>query len=267
MSNIRHPSPQADPLVRCTSVGFSTGYHWRRDGIDWGVLLWASRGATAVTIDARVWVIAPHQAVWVPASTAHSVRMSGRGTLRQIHVSPSCRDGFPAVPTSIPVEPLLRELLRRIGAVGVLRADEAHESRLFALLQDEVERAACAETMRADQSRTLPMPTEKRARRAAELLREEVSLERDVAEIAREANASVRTLERLFRAETGLSLGAWRRRARVIHAMQLLADGAAVTAAGIATGYATTSAFVQAFRREVGVTPGAFGRRTGRPDH
>lgn len=83
-------------------------------------------------------------------------------------------------------------------------------------------------------------------------------------EITRDAHASVRTLERLFRAETGLSLGAWRRRARVIHAMELLADGATVTTAGLATGYATTSAFVQAFRREVGVTPGSFGRGTGR---
>jgi AraC-like DNA-binding protein len=246
------------------SVGFSTGYHWQRDAMDWGVLLWASRGATAVTIDAQVWVIAPHQAVWVPAGVGHSVRMSGRGTLRQIYVSPLCRDVFPLLPTSIAVEPLLRELLRRIGAMGTLHADVAHESRLLALLQDEVSRVVSAERMLVDESRTLPMPTEVRARRAAELIRAHVSLERDVVEIASESHASVRTLERLFRAETGLSLGSWRRRARVIHAMQLLADGATVTAAGIATGYATTSAFVQAFRREVGVTPGVFRRGTDR---
>jgi AraC-like DNA-binding protein len=264
MSNLRQLGPSPDPLVRCLSVGFSTGYHWQRDGMDWGVLLWASRGATAVTIDARVWVSAPHQAVWVPAGVGHSVRMSGRGTLRQIYVSPSSGMVFPAVPTSILVEPLLRELLRRIGAMGTLRAEVAHEGRLLALLHDEVTRTVSAERMLSDQTRTLPMPTDPRARRAAELLRAEVSLERDVADIASESHASVRTLERLFRAETGLSLGAWRRRARVIHAMQLLADGATVTAAGIATGYATTSAFVQAFRREVGVTPGAFGRGTVR---
>jgi AraC-like DNA-binding protein len=264
MSNIRHSAPTPDPVVRCMSVGFSTGYHWQRDGLDWGVLLWASRGATAVTIDARVWVIAPHQAVWVPAGVGHSVRMSGRGTLRQIYVSPSCRDAFPAVPTSIVVEPLLRELLRRIGAMGVLHTAIAQESRLLALLQDEVTRVVSAERMLADESRTLPMPTDPRARRAADVLRTAVSVERDVTDIARAAHASVRTLERLFRAETGMSLGAWRRRARVIHAMQLLADGATVTAAGLATGYATTSAFVQAFRREVGVTPGAFARGTWR---
>ena len=245
------------------SVGFSTGYHWRRDGLDWGVLLWASRGATSVTIDTRVWVIAPHQAMWVPAGVAHSVRMSGRGTLREVYARPDSRGAFPVAPTSITVEPLLRELLRRIGAMRVLHAEEPAESRLFAVLVDEVAREAAVAPRYVDRSRELPMPADPRARRAAELLRAEVSLEHRVAEIARDAHASVRTLERLFRTETGLSLGAWRRRARVIHAMQLLADGATVTAAGMATGYATTSAFVQAFRREVGVTPGEFGLRTG----
>lgn len=249
--------------MRCMSVGFSTGYRWQRDGMDWGVLLWASRGATTVTIDARVWVIAPHQAVWVPPYIGHAVRMSGRGTLRQLYVSPLCHIAFPTEPTSITVEPFLRELLRRIATLGTLRGEVAYEERLLALLRDEMTRDASADQRRTDQSRTLPMPTEPRARRAAELLRAEVSLERDVEEIARESHASVRTLERLFRAETGLSLGAWRRRARVIHAMQMLADGATVTQAGVATGYATSSAFVQAFRREVGVTPGAFARRTG----
>ncbi|MCC7052487.1 MAG: helix-turn-helix transcriptional regulator [Gemmatimonadaceae bacterium] len=246
------------------SVGFSTGYHWQRAGMEWGVLLWASRGATAVTIDARVWVIAPHQAVWVPAGVGHAVRMSGRGTLRQVYVRPDSRRAFPSGPTAITVAPLLRELLRRIGAMGVLHDGVPVERRLFAVLRDEVAREARAERILADRSRELPMPADPRARRAAALVRAEVSLERSVAEIAGEAHASVRTLERLFRTETGLSLGAWRRRARVIHAMQLLADGATVTAAGLATGYATTSAFVQAFRREVGVTPGVFGRGTGR---
>lgn len=148
--------------------------------------------------------------------------------------------------------------------MGVLHAEEPAESRLFALLEDEVMRGAAAIPMPEDRSRESPIPVDPRARRAAELLRAEVSLERSVAEIARDANASVRTLERLFRSETGLSLGAWRRRARVIHAMKLLAHGVTVTAAGLATGCATTSAFVHAFRREVGVTPGRVGRGAGR---
>lgn len=249
-------------MVRASAFGFTAGYHWQRNGLDWGVLLWASRGATAVTIASQVLVIAPHQAVWVPAGVAHGVRLSGRGTLRQVHVRPTESESFPSAPTVIPAAPLLRELMRRMGAMDTLRADVPEEQRLFAVLRDEVLREAA----RAMPSRELPMPSDPRARRAAELLREDVSLERDVRAIARDAGASVRTLERLFRAETRLSLGTWRRRARMLRAMELLADGWSVTAVGIALGYATTSAFVEVFRREVGGTPGRFGRGVGSLD-
>lgn len=40
--------------------------------------------------------------------------------------------------------------------------------------------------------------------------------------------------------------------------MTLLADGATVSAAGLAIGYSSTSAFVAAFRTTVGMTPGQY---------
>ena len=79
-------------------------------------------------------------------------------------------------------------------------------------------------------------------------------------EVARGAGASTRTIERLFRDETGLSFGAWRQRARLARALQLLADDATVTQAAIAVGYESVSAFVAAFRRTVGITPGQYFR-------
>lgn len=42
-----------------------------------------------------------------------------------------------------------------------------------------------------------------------------------------------------------------------------LGEGAQVTEAALATGYASTSAFVAAFGKEMGVTPGQFRRRGG----
>jgi AraC-like DNA-binding protein len=62
----------------------------------------------------------------------------------------------------------------------------------------------------------------------------------------------------LFRSETGLSFGAWRQRARLIRALQLLADDVSVTQTAIAVGYESTSAFVAAFRRTIGTTPGRY---------
>lgn len=265
MSKTRQFEERAGPIVRSISIGFSSGYHWRLSGLDWGVLVWASRGVASVTIDANVWIILPHQALWVPAGVEHAVRMSGRGTLRQVYVSPSASRDFPGVPTVIVVEPLLREILRRVCAIGALHRGQRTQHRLFDMLRDEVFSAGPEMPAAiAAHARELPMPTDSRARRAADAVRACPARANSALAVAREAHASVRTLERLFLAETGLSFGVWRRRARTIHAMMLLADGLSVTATGMTTGYASTSAFVAAFKRDVGLTPGRYVSSTNR---
>ena len=79
-----------------------------------------------------------------------------------------------------------------------------------------------------------------------------------LAAVAREVGLSPRTLERRFLAETGMSLGRWRRRGSLLAAIERLAAGASVKQAGAAAGYAAPSAFVAAFKAEFGETPGRY---------
>jgi AraC-like DNA-binding protein len=104
----------------------------------------------------------------------------------------------------------------------------------------------------------LPMPRDPRALRAARLVRSRPEARLTLAEASRESGASGRTLERLFRNETGLAFGTWRQRARLLRALQLLAESENVTSTAIAVGYESTSAFVAAFRRAIGTTPGQY---------
>ncbi|GES29907.1 helix-turn-helix domain-containing protein [Streptomyces angustmyceticus] len=55
-----------------------------------------------------------------------------------------------------------------------------------------------------------------------------------------------------------MPFGQWRTRVRLRAAMPLLAGGATVAAVAARVGYASPSAFVAAFRRAVGVPPGAY---------
>jgi transcriptional regulator GlxA family with amidase domain len=64
-----------------------------------------------------------------------------------------------------------------------------------------------------------------------------------------------RTLERLFLAETGLTISRWRQRLRLLRAIELLAAGESVTAVSGAVGYATPSAFTAMYRAHLGRTP------------
>jgi AraC-like DNA-binding protein len=78
------------------------------------------------------------------------------------------------------------------------------------------------------------------------------------ATLARRFGLSLRSLERGFAKETGLSLGRWSRQARFQFALRRVGSGAAVKAAAADAGYATPSAFVAAFRTAFGTTPGRY---------
>jgi len=71
---------------------------------------------------------------------------------------------------------------------------------------------------------------------------------------------STRTLERVF-ADIDLSFARWRQRRRILHALRLLAGDAPVTQVALAVGYQSPSAFIAAFKRELGVTPGEYHKK------
>jgi len=79
---------------------------------------------------------------------------------------------------------------------------------------------------------------------------------RELSAWADHVHAGVRTLSRLFLAETGLSFARWRTQVRMRAAVQMLAGGSSGDMVARAVGYHRTSAFITAFRRATGHTPG-----------
>lgn len=217
---------------------------------EWDAFTFASRGVLTVTTGAGVWVVPPGRAVWIPAGGTHAVATSGRVTLRTLFFRPelSARR-LPRHPAALTVSSLVRELVLHAAARNTLSRDCAADRRLAAVIIDQLELLPVAPL-------ELPMPRDERARLAARHIEQRPIS--PLATVARTAGASRRTLERLFQDETGMPLGRWRRRARLIAALKLLADGAPVTVVSDEVGYASASAFVAAFRRELGTTPARY---------
>jgi AraC-like DNA-binding protein len=82
--------------------------------------------------------------------------------------------------------------------------------------------------------------------------------ERTAEEWAKELGMSSRTLTRRFEAELGLTLRSWRRKLRLFRAIELLGAGQSVTRTAMELGYGSASAFVFAFRTELGRSPYAY---------
>ncbi len=64
--------------------------------------------------------------------------------------------------------------------------------------------------------------------------------------------------------ETGFTFTEWRQRARMLRALGMLAEGAAVTTVALDLGYSSISAFIALFRRTFGATPGDYMRNVAK---
>jgi AraC-like DNA-binding protein len=240
--------------VRTLSHDYPSGHQVPAHVHDWHQLIHAVRGVMTVTTAAGAWIVPPHRGVWMPADVEHAIRMAGPVSMRTLYVAPGVGRGLPPDCRIVDVPPLLREVIVRTVELGSLDRRIPRQRTLLALLLDEI-RALRATGMH------LPWPRDARARRLAERLHEAPSDRRTLAVLARGSGASVRTLQRSFRAETGMTLGMWRQQLRLGHALQGLAAGGSVTAVAFDAGYASVSAFVSAFRRTFGQPPARFLRR------
>jgi AraC-like DNA-binding protein/quercetin dioxygenase-like cupin family protein len=237
--------------VRSFATTYSSGHVIQPHTHPWVQLLYASSGAMTAQAGRWSWMVPPGRAVLIPAGCPHTIRMWGDVAMRLLAIPPDriadridldeCR--------VLSVTPLLRELVLRVIEMGALDSRVAEEARLLAVLFDEIAGAEIAPLM-------LPLPVEPRALAVARHVLARPAEEETIDGLARRFGAGRRTLERLFRGETGISFGMWRQKARMLDSIRLLAEGKSVTEAALDTGYNSVSAFIAAFKTTFGCTPG-----------
>ena len=248
MSNSRQP--EKGLLVRSYAVTHPANLGIKARSFDgWDQLAYAARGVMSVSTEHGSWIVPPHRAVWVPSRVQHSVSMTGRVVVRTLFFRERMTQRrMPRECCAVNVSPLLRELILEATRIGLLRRDDTKQARLARVLVDQLETLSVVPLQ-------LPMPDDPRGRRAAEVILAAPGHPRTMSRACRTAGATRRTLERIFIAETTLTLGRWRQRARLIAALRRLAQGSSVTEVALDVGYSTPSAFIAAFRRELGTTP------------
>jgi AraC-like DNA-binding protein/quercetin dioxygenase-like cupin family protein len=216
-------------VARALSTTYSNGYVMHPHKHAAHQLLFASSGAMTVTGDRTSWMIPPGRAVLIPAGIPHAIRMWGEVKMRSLY--------FPDSAARAPAPVFDAATCRVISVSPLLRA-------------------------------VILRVADVRALRVAECVLKNPADEATAEALARRCGLSTRTLERLFRAETGMRFGLWRQKARLLESVRVLAAGGSVTDAALESGYSSVSAYIAAFKQTFGCTPGslaAFGnehRRT-----
>jgi AraC-like DNA-binding protein len=211
-------------------------------------LLWTWTATVLVSAAEREWLVPPGYGLWVPGGVEHGGAVLSAGEGSAIIFDPATCPITWARPTGVSGGPLLRELITHLYESDPRDTSRSHaEALMFDLL-----------VPLPPHDIQITMPTDPRVRVIAERLIADPADSRELSAWADYTHASLRTLSRLFQNETGLSFARWRVQVRIRAAIQMLGTGATVDAAARHVGYRKTSAFIVAFRRVTGQTPGTY---------
>lgn len=215
---------------------------------DEGQFLVLRQGVCALKTDEGQWLVLPGHPCWIPPRASHGLQSSGVMTGQSLLLDEALSRAMPAEPRVYQPRPLLMGLIDRIAEVD---PGSDRLQRLLAVLADEAAESD-------PDPLHLPLPKTAGLRVMASVLATEPANERSIDEWCEAASISKRTFVRRFPAETGLTFVEWRRRARVMKAVELLRQGHGVAEAAPEVGYDSVSAFISSFRQVTGLSPRQF---------
>jgi len=197
-----------------------------------------------VESDSESWLLPPGRALWIPAGTYHAIDCRSPVVFRMPYLSAEAELLGPRC-LVVRVSALLHAVILRL-----VEAPERQDQReaLESLLHSELG-AAPIEPL------SLPKPAAGKLKVLAAALLDDPADARGLREWAGHLALSERSLIRLILAETGMTFREWRRRIRMIAALERLQAGKSVTETAFDVGYASSSAFTAAFRRSFGALP------------
>tara|TARA_R110002111_G_scaffold260839_2_gene332828 strand:- start:286 stop:1086 length:801 start_codon:yes stop_codon:yes gene_type:complete len=219
--------------------------HWR------GQLIYATSGSLKVVSEAGTWIVPPERAVWMPSGTEHAVKAVTHAKARFLYLDPDIFKGLPDNVTVIHVTSLMRECLLSFLTLPRLYDEQGSAPHLLAIMVDELRIVPVMPLH-------LPEPESPRLRAATAELIANLAAPPKLAGLAANAGLSVRSFERHFQRETGLTWRKWVSQARLMEAISQLSNGTRVGDVAHALGYEGSSAFVAMFKKATGHTPGKY---------
>lgn len=234
-------------------------FGWTRDGAHRvaahqhprGHIIHVLAGACWVACPEGAWLVPAGLAFWIPPHVFHEVYTQDSIAADMLFVDPANAVGLPTRCGMVAVRPLFRELIQRARALGNSYGADGRAARLAPVLLDELAEMQVSPLL-------LPAGRDPRLSRVMAHLIKEPGTTKEIDELARLGGASPRTLARLFRTETGMTLSQWRTRLTLLESIDRLSHGASVAQVAHDLGYQGVSSFVFMFRREMGIPPGRF---------
>ncbi|WP_445682750.1 AraC family transcriptional regulator [Radicibacter daui] len=214
----------------------------------WGEFVYSYSGVMEVSLAGAHYLAPPQYAVWLPPDVEHRGLNRHAAVHCSLYVERALCGPLPDETTALEVSPLLRAMLEHLRAHDGENHGAADHLRFLQVVVDQVAAAPRVGTW-------LPWSTDPLLEPVLERLQKDPADNRSLAEQARLAGTTERTLIRRCLRDLGLPFAEWKQRLRVIKAMPLLEAGETVERISAGLGYSNASAFIAMFRRMTGLTP------------
>lgn len=246
------------------NITFGINSRWPSLNTDWQTfpghyLLYAATGTFTLEVDDRQWLLPPQRAAWVAADVL--IRLHAKSPV----TSSSILFAKGTIPTPsfdcrvFSVTPLAREMILYAMRWGMDRDPNDTVADQFFVAVANV----CAELAAEPERFWLPRARSEELRCAMDTIMQQLNQPLTVDLIAQAVNVSARTLARRFTDEVHMTCGQFIHRARLLRAMELLAEGGEepIIDVSYAVGFESLSAFTSAFRNFTQETPSAYRKR------
>lgn len=237
--------------VSCRATDYPYGWEVQPHSHSTHQLIYAVQGVMSVRAEAGHWVVPPSRGLWMPAGMTHAIRCIGEVHMRSLFIRQDAAPRLLAECSAVGISPLLRELIRAAAEVALPYTANSRDGRLMRFLLDEL-RALPVLPLH------LPMPSDPRVRRICQSLERHLDDASTLATWAGRLGVDVKTIQRLFVAQTGMTFGRWRQQARLLRALELLASGQKIIDIALELGYDSPGAFATMFRKQFGQAPSQF---------
>ena len=194
----------------------------------------------------------PASALWAPPGLAHEGFIGPNSKSLYLHITPKWAAELPDEPFRIMLTPMMMEMVRHFTQIRKPFAVNSHTGRLARVLLEEIKLAPQLPLNFA------PLPANPQLFLVAEKIVEHSSFGWTVSQWANFVGMSERNFSRLVVRETGMSFGQWRLRLLMLTATRLILEGHTSESVAQTLGYETPSAFIMAFKRVFGMTPGRY---------
>ncbi|WP_333864618.1 AraC family transcriptional regulator [Sphingobacterium sp.] len=218
-------------------------------------LIYVEQGFQYLTVEGKMYLLPQNHVAWIPSGALHKTNSHSESIkLMVIFFDVSREDQFFQHVQIFSAPKVLREMILYTEKWSKLTEENEHEKIFLTALMNELP-YFCTQLLQLE----ITLPHENRLQTVLNHLHDHYTEAITMDEIAMLSNLSLRTIERLFKKETGMTLAKYQQLLRIIKSLELLSTKQfTISQIAYKVGYKSVQAFTNSFYAVMKYRPSAF---------